>query len=72
MIDLANTARQQINSLEVFVIAVGPTSRWNVVNIDGMAGSTDRVWYVESAGDVATVVNQILDVLCNRHAASAR
>jgi len=64
VVDLANTARQQINGLQVYVVAVGPTARWFVVNIDGMAGSTDRVCYVESPGDIDTAVNKILGLLC--------
>jgi len=64
VVDLVNTARQQINGLQVYVVAVGPTARWYVDTIDGMAGSTDRVFYVESPGDVDTAVKQILDVLC--------
>jgi len=66
VVDLANTARQQIGGLRVYVVAVGRTARWYVVNIDGMAGSTDRVWYVESTGEIETAVNQILDVLCQQ------
>ena len=64
VVDLTNAARQQINGLQVYVVAVGPTARWNVVNIDGMAGSTDRVFYVESSTDIDSAVNRILDVLC--------
>jgi len=64
VVDLANKARQQINGLQVYVVAVGPTARWNVLNIDGMAGSTDRVCYVETEADIDTAVNKILDMLC--------
>ena len=64
VVDLANRARQQINGLQVYVVAVGPTARWNVLNVDGMAGSTDRVCYVESPADVDTAVNKILGMLC--------
>ena len=64
VVQLANTARQQINGLQVYVVGVGPTARWNVLNIDGMAGSTDRVCYVESTADIDTAVNKILDMLC--------
>lgn len=64
VVDLANAARQQISGLQVYVIAVGPTARWNVVNINGMAGSTDRVFYVESSTDIHIAVNNILDMLC--------
>jgi len=63
-VDLANTARQQINGLQVYVLAVGPTARWHVSNINGMAGTTDRVYYIESTGDVDTAVNKLLDQLC--------
>ena len=66
VVDLVTTARQQISGLQVYVVAVGPTARWyhNVENIEGMAGSTDRVWYVESPGDIDTAVDKILDLLC--------
>ena len=65
VIDLADSARRQISGLQIYVVGVGPTARWNVVNIDGMAGSTDRVCYVESTADIDTVVNKILDLLCD-------
>jgi len=64
VVDLANTARQQINGLQVYVVAVGQRARWYVENIDGMAGSTDRVCYVESPSDIVTAVNKILGLLC--------
>jgi len=50
--------------VQVYVIGVGPTARWHVDTIDGMAGSTDHVYYVESPGDVDTTVSAILDELC--------
>ena len=65
-VDLANLARQQINGLQVYVIAVGPTARWHVLNIENIAGSTDRVCYVESAADMDIATNKILDLLCHQ------
>ena len=65
VVQLADAARQQVPGLRVFVVAVGPTARWNVLNVDGMAGSTDRVSYVESVADVDVAVNKVLDMLCN-------
>ena len=53
--------------MQVYVIGVGPTARWHVDTIDGMAGSTDHVYYVESPGDVDTTVSAILDALCQPH-----
>ena len=64
VVDLVNTARQQISELDVYVVAVGPTAHWHVDTIDGMAGSTDHVCYVESSVDIDTAVNKILDMLC--------
>ena len=54
-------------TVQVYVIGVGPTARWYVDTIDGMAGSTDHVYYVESPGDVDTTVSAILDALCQPH-----
>jgi len=65
VVDPANTARQRINGLRVYVVAVGPRARWNVRNLEGMAGSTDRVFYVQSAGDIGTAVDKILNLVCD-------
>ena len=64
VVNLANTARQQINGLQVYVVALGPTAHWHASNIIGMAGSADHVTYVESTSDIDTAVNKILNVLC--------
>jgi len=64
VVDLVNTARQQISQLQVYVVAVGPTARWHVDTLDGMAGATDRVCYVESSADIPVAVDKILDMLC--------
>ena len=64
VVDLADEARQRINSLEVYVVGVGDTARWNVRNIEGMAGSSSRVSYVGSEAAINSTVNSILDELC--------
>ena len=64
VVDLVDKAREDIDGLQVYVVGVGATARWHVDTINGMADSTDRVYYVESAADIDTVVNNILDMLC--------
>ena len=64
VVDLADEARQGINGLEVYVVGVGDTARWNVRNIEGMVGSSSRVSYIGSESAINNAVNSILDELC--------
>jgi len=65
VVSLANDARNSIDGLEIYVVAIGPDAPSNDVNIRGIANSPSTyVSYVTSADQTTSAADNILNKIC--------